>query len=191
MSKNAHELMAAREYALAIIKLSTGRPSPGALLLAFDYRNALRKLHADVLGPVDAEDARLMDVAVALIRAAYDAEKKGHLDPNLRNYSARLEDAARASRWAIAYVTRSNGTPTAAMVPYDGRRELATTRESPVGDQMARAVIQDVFATPAGQPFSLPSQAPRAPHDRRKPTSLYSRRGGETQPIATMVSVRV
>ena len=187
MTKHAPELTAAREYALGIIKLATGRPSPGALLLAFDYRAALRKLHADVLGTLSEDDARLTEVAVALIRAAYDAEKKGHLDPHLRNYAARLEDAARLSRWAIAHVARSNP---GAMVRHAGSAH-ARTASSAIGERLTQSVIQDVFATPAARSFTLPARDPSAPHDRRKPTSIYARRGGETQPIATMVSVRI
>ncbi len=181
--------MTARDYALSIIRLATGRPSPGALLLAFDYKVALRKLHADVLGTLDADDSRLVDIAVSLIRAAYDAQKKGHLDPNLRNYYARLGDAVRIARWAIAYVARSNQTHSAAIVPYQGQLERTAPHAAPIGERMTQAVIQDVFRTSPCDTFTLPSQGPCAPHDRRKPTSIYSRRGGETQPIATMVSV--
>jgi hypothetical protein len=188
--RSSSELIAAREYALEIIKLATGRPSPGGLLAGYDYYASLRKLHGDVLGLLGAEDARLIELAVALIRAAHDAERKAHLDPNLRNYYARRDDAARAAQWATGYVIRINHRSRQALVVHQDRN-LSGTRSAPLAEQMTNAVMQDVFTTSMADTFTLPPQAPRAPHDRRKPTSIYSRRGGGVQPIATLVDVRI
>lgn len=187
--KHEPALVEARDYALAVIKLATGRPTPGALLLAYDYRATLRRLHEDILGPLGAEDARLVGVSVALLRAAYDAEKKGQLDPSYRNnYYARLDDAARTSTWATSYMARLNGRPRGGMVLVNG--DLAERRAPPIGEHMTQEVIQQVTERATDDVFTMPPSAPRAPKDRRKPTSIYERAGGRTQFIATKVNVR-
>lgn len=186
-SKTDRDIIAARDYAVGIIKLATGRPSPGALLSAYDYRSALLKLHADVLGPMAPEDIRLVDLAVSLIRAAHDAEKRGHLDVNLRNYYTRLKEVERSAAWASAYVARINVGRTSSAIVARTPSPVQHT-PAPIADGMTQAVMQDVFATEADT-FTLPAQGPRAPNDRRKPHSIYSRRGGPPQPIGTMVRV--
>lgn len=103
----SRKLNAARRHALAIIKLATGRPTPGALFAAFDYRESVGALyeHVPTLTAVDAEDLHLILVAHALLRAGQDAER----DPSFQDqYTARLQDAASSALWASAYVRRCN-----------------------------------------------------------------------------------
>ncbi len=187
-SKADRDITAARHYAVGIIRLATGRPSPGGLLSAYDYHGTLLKLHADVVGPMAPEDMRIVDIAVSLIRAAYDAEKKGYLDADLRNYYTRLQEAERSAAWATAYVARTDASRTSsAMVARATSTAIAHTG-APIADGMTQVAMQDVFAA-EGSTFTLPSQGPRTPNDRRKPHSIYSRRGGPPQPIGTMVRV--
>lgn len=105
----AQKMIAAREYALEVLKLATGKPTPGALLLAYDYRSALLTLHDDALGAGSDEHRHLIQLALGLLRAAYDVACDILDIRTLHDtYQARLDAASHAVLWATAYVHRVN-----------------------------------------------------------------------------------
>jgi hypothetical protein len=183
MATEHHKLIAARELALAVVKLATGRPSPAALLIAHDYRATMMTLHEDMLAATlqSPEDVRLIGLALCLIRAAYDADRKGRGNESfVNNYYARLAEAARAATWASSYVARMSPQKQALVIA-DGHYQIAT-----VADQVVSAVVDR-----ARDDLGIIPPRPEGRQDRRTPASVYSRAVRGPQPIATIVSVRI
>lgn len=127
MHHKSKRLNTSRRHALAIIRLATGSPSAGALLAAFDYREAVTALykHVPSLDAVDSEDLRLILLAHGFMRAAWDAVLRPAPEHDVA-YARRMAEAARSSIWATAYVLRSNSSKRTSR-PRKDNRTVATT----------------------------------------------------------------